>query len=37
MCGDGEEPTMNIAAKWLGKPKNQEMLFSLQAGIKGKE
>jgi len=34
MCGDGEEPTMNIAAKWLSKPKNQEMLFSLQAKLK---
>ena len=34
MCGDGEDPTMNIAAKWLGKPKNQEMLFALQAKLK---
>ena len=34
MCGDGEDPTMNIAAKWLGKPKNQEQLFSLQAKVK---
>ena len=34
MCGDGEEPTMNVAAKWLSKPKNQEMLFSLQAKLK---
>lgn len=34
MCGDGEEPTMNVAAKWLGKPKNQEILFSLQAKLK---
>jgi len=34
MCGDGEEPTINIAAKWLGRPKNQEMLFSLQAKVK---
>ena len=34
MCGDGEEPTMVVAAKWLGKPKNQEMLFSLQAKVK---
>ena len=31
MCGDGEEPTINTAAKWLGKPKNQEILFSLQS------
>jgi hypothetical protein len=34
MCGDGEEPTANVAAKWLSKPKNQEMLFSLQAKVK---
>ena len=34
MCGDGEEPTLNIAAKWLGRPKNQEILFSLQAKMK---
>lgn len=34
MCGDGEEPTINVAAKWLGKPKNQEILFSLQAKLK---
>ena len=34
MCGNGEEPTINIAAKWLGKPKNQEILFSLQAKVK---
>lgn len=34
MCGDGEEPTINNAAKWLGKPKNQEILFGLQAKLK---
>jgi hypothetical protein len=34
MCGDGEEPTINIAARWLSKPKNQEILFSLQAKVK---
>lgn len=34
MCGDGEEPTANNAAKWLGEPKNQEILFSLQAKVK---
>ena len=36
MCGDGEEPTQNIAAQWLSKPRNQEALFSLQAKIKEK-
>ena len=34
MCGDGEDPTANIAARWLTKPRNQEILFSLQAKIK---
>lgn len=34
LCGDGEEPTMVTAAKWLGKPRNQEILFSLQAKVK---
>ena len=36
MCGDGEEPVMNNAARWLGKPKNQEVLFAIQAKLKGK-
>ena len=35
MCGDGEDPTMKIASKWLGKPVNQERLFMLQAKVKG--
>ena len=34
MCGDGEEPTLNTAAKWLAKPRSQEMLFGLQAKVK---
>ena len=34
MCGDGEEPTLNTAAKWLAKPRFQEMLFALQAKVK---
>jgi hypothetical protein len=25
------------AARWLGKPKNQEILFSIQAKLKGKK
>lgn len=36
MCGDGEDPTMTNAAKWIGKPKNQELLFSIQAKLKEK-
>ena len=35
MCGDGEEPTLKMAAKWLSKPSNQERLFKLQAMLKG--
>lgn len=34
MCEGGEDPTVNNAAKWLSKPKNQEVLFSLQAQLK---
>jgi len=37
MCNDGEDPTLVIAAKWLGKPSNQERLFMLQAKLKGEE
>jgi hypothetical protein len=37
MCGDGEDPTMANAAKWIGKPKNQELLFSIQAKLKEKK
>lgn len=34
LCGDNEEPTLNIAAKYLNSPKHQEVLFSLQAKLK---
>lgn len=34
LCGDNEEPTLNIAAKYLNMSKNQELLFSLQAKLK---
>jgi hypothetical protein len=37
MCGDGEDPTMANAAKWIGKPKNQELLFGIQAKLKEKK
>lgn len=37
MCGDGEEPTLKIAAKWLAKPSNQERIFKLQAQLKGEK
>lgn len=34
LCGDNEEPTLNVAAKYLNSPKHQEVLFSLQAKLK---
>ena len=33
LCEVNEEPTLNIAAKFLNLPKNQEMKFSLEAKI----
>lgn len=35
LCEVNEEPTMNIAAKYLNSPKHQEVLFALQAKLKG--
>lgn len=34
LCEDGEEPTLNIAAKYLNSPKHQEIKFSLEAKLK---
>lgn len=34
LCEANEEPTVNIAAKYLNSPKHQEVLFSLQAKLK---
>lgn len=34
LCGDNEEPTLNIAAKYLNIPKHQDLKFSLEAKIK---
>lgn len=34
LCEDNEEPTLNIAAKYLNMPKHQDLLFSLQAKLK---
>lgn len=34
LCSDNEEPTLNIAAKYINLPKNQEKLFSIQAKLK---
>ena len=34
LCSNGQEPTLNIAAKFLSLPKNQELKFSIEAKIK---
>lgn len=35
LCGDNEEPTLNIAAKFLSSPKHQGLKLSLEAKLKG--
>lgn len=34
LCESGEEPVLNIAAKYLNSSKHQELLFSIQAALK---
>ena len=34
LCGDNEEPTLSIAAKFLSTPKRQDLKFSLEAKLK---
>ncbi len=34
LCENGQEPTLNIAAKYLSLPKNQELKFSIEAKCK---
>lgn len=34
LCESGEEPTLNIAAKYLNNPRHQEVKFSLEAKLK---
>lgn len=34
LCGDNEEPTINMAAKFLNLPKNQTLKFSIESQIK---
>lgn len=34
LCNNGEEPTLNIAAKFLSLPKNQELKFRIEAAVK---
>lgn len=37
LCDNGQEPTLNIAAKYLSLAKHQELLFSIQAKLKATE
>lgn len=34
LCGNDEEPTINIAAKFLNLPKNQTLKFSIESQVK---
>jgi hypothetical protein len=34
LCENGEEPTMQVAAKYLNSPKRQDILFALEAKLK---
>lgn len=34
LCEDGEDPTLNMAAKYLNNPKHQEVRFTLEAKLK---
>lgn len=34
LCESNEDPTLNVAAKYLNLPKHQDILFSLQAKLK---
>lgn len=34
LCEHNEEPTLNVAAKYLNSPKHQDLLFALQAKVK---
>lgn len=34
LCGVSEDPTLNVAAKYLNAPKNQEIKFTLEAKLK---
>lgn len=34
LCGNNEEPTLNMAAKYLSLPKNQELKLSIEAKLK---
>ena len=37
LCGNGEEPTLAIAARWLNEPQHQELKLTLEGTLNGKE
>lgn len=37
LCGSGQEPTLNVAAKFLSLPRNQELKFCIEAKLKEEE
>lgn len=37
LCDDGEDPTINVAAKYLNNPKHQSIKFAIEASLKPKE
>lgn len=37
LCEDSEEPTLNIAAKYINNPKHQSIKFALEAELKSKD
>ena len=34
LCGKNENPTLTVAARYISNPRNQELLFSIQARLK---
>ncbi len=37
LCEGGEEPTLQVAARWLNAPQHQEVKLTLEANINGKK
>lgn len=37
LCGNGEEPTLAIAARWLNEPQHQELKLTLEGTLNGNE
>jgi hypothetical protein len=34
LCEDGEDPTINVAAKYINNPKHQSIKFALETEVK---